>query len=92
MSGFVAYNGQFVSDDDLDAWEEIYARGEFPEGEHSVGEVINGAPGSMNSDSVTFPVQIPLETQHAIVHRAREENTTPSKLVSAVLTEAFVGA
>lgn len=102
MGGFVAYNGQFVSDDDLDAWEEIYARGEFPEGEHSVGEVINGAPGSQGEsgasgksnepDRVTLSVEIPAAMERAIVQVAKRKNLTTGEYVQNALLKSLVEA
>ncbi|EFN92664.1 hypothetical protein HMPREF9278_0470 [Mobiluncus mulieris FB024-16] len=89
MADFVAVNGQVMTDEMMERLESYYARGEFPPGEYSVGEVIDGSPPSMRSGGVTIPVQIPLETQRVIASRAKEENTTPGELVGAVLTRVF---
>lgn len=41
---YMAANGQEITDEMIDTWCEAYERGEFPVGEHAVGEVIMGRP------------------------------------------------
>lgn len=40
----IAPNGQEITDEMIDRWCEAYERGEFPEGEHSIGPVVMGQP------------------------------------------------
>lgn len=91
MGGFFASNGQFVTDEELGAWEEIYARGEFPLGEHTVGDVIDGAPDSQgNQNQVTLRVQIPAAMEQAITQVAKRKNQTTGEYVQKVLLESLV--
>lgn len=41
---YTAANGQVVTDEMIDAWCESYERGEFPDGEHTVGGIVHGRP------------------------------------------------
>ena len=38
---YTAANGQVVTDEMIDAWCESYERGEFPDGEHTVGGIVH---------------------------------------------------
>ena len=44
MSEYIAANGQVITDALIDQWCEAYERGEFPEGERTVGGVVMGRP------------------------------------------------
>lgn len=43
---YTAANGQVVTDEMIDAWCKSYERGEFPDGEHTVGGIVHGRPHS----------------------------------------------
>ena len=43
-SGYIAANGQEITEAMIDRWCDAYERGEFPEGEHTVGDVVHGKP------------------------------------------------
>jgi hypothetical protein len=43
-SGYIAANGQAITEEMIDGWCEAYGRGEFPEGERTVGGVVHGRP------------------------------------------------
>lgn len=42
--GYVAANGQEITEEMIARWCEAYERGEFPEGERSSGQVMLGCP------------------------------------------------
>lgn len=44
---YTAANGQVVTDEMIDAWCESYERGEFPDGEHTVGGIVHGRPPTL---------------------------------------------
>ena len=44
MSNYIAANGQEITETMIDRWCEAYEKGEFPEGEHTVGGVAMGRP------------------------------------------------
>ena len=39
---YVAANGQEITEEMIDTWCAAYEKGEFPEGEHTTGEVVFG--------------------------------------------------
>lgn len=92
VADFVAVNGQVMTDEMMERLESYYARGEFPPGEYSAGEVIDGPPPSMSSGVSTISVRISPEIQRVIANRAKEENVTPGELASAALTRAFTNS
>lgn len=44
MGKYTADNGMTFTDEDIDHWCEYYDKGEFPPGEHTVGEAVAGRP------------------------------------------------
>lgn len=42
--GYKAINGQEITEEMINDWCSSYDKGEFPEGEHTVGEVVIGKP------------------------------------------------
>lgn len=44
MKEYTAANGMAFTDEDINRWCEYYDKGEFPPGEHTVGEVVMGRP------------------------------------------------
>lgn len=45
---YIAANGQEITEAMIDSWCDAYERGEFPEGERTVGEVVMGRPPSVS--------------------------------------------
>lgn len=41
---YIAANGQEITEAMIGSWCNAYERGEFPEGERTVGEVVMGRP------------------------------------------------
>ena len=81
---YTAANGQVVTDEMIDAWCESYERGEFPDGEHTVGGIGEG--------TATLSVKIPLGMKEAIRRRAAAEGMTPSEFARAALSEKLLAA
>ena len=67
---YTAANGQVVTDEMIDAWCESYERGEFPDGEHTVGGIVHGRPPLSGEGTATLSVKIPLGMKEAIRRRA----------------------
>lgn len=44
---YIAANGQEITEAMIGSWCDAYERGEFPEGERTVGEVVMGRPPSV---------------------------------------------
>lgn len=57
---YATANGQVVTDEMIDAWCESYERGEFPDGEHTVGGIVHGRPPLSGEGTATLSVKIPL--------------------------------
>lgn len=53
---YTAANGQVVTDEMIDAWCESYERGEFPDGEHTVGGIVHGRPPLSGEGTATLSV------------------------------------
>ena len=80
---YTAANGQVVTDEMIDAWCESYERGEFPDGEHTVGGIVHGRPPLSGEGTATLSVKIPLGMKEAIRRRAAAEGMTPSEFARA---------
>jgi len=83
---YTAANGQVVTDEMIDAWCESYERGEFPDGEHTVGGIVHGRPPLSGEGTATLSVKIPLGMKEAIRRRAAAEGMTPSEFARAALS------
>ena len=54
---YTTASGQVVTDEMIDAWCEAYERGEFPDGEHTVGGIVHGQIGRASCrERVSSPV------------------------------------
>lgn len=93
MSTFTALNGQTVTDEKMETWEQSYAQGTFPPGEKNLGQVINGAPRSLSPEgSETLSVKIPVAMKRAITASARNQNISTSELVRSLLAKSMTEA
>ncbi|MCI5825227.1 MAG: hypothetical protein MR006_00990 [Arcanobacterium sp.] len=91
MGSFTATNGQMMTDKMMADLESIYAAGEFPPDEYSVGEVIHGTPRSLSPEgSSVLSVKVPLAMKRAIQAEAERENTTPSTLVRSIIARHMI--
>lgn len=89
---YTAANGQVVTDEMIDAWCESYERGEFPDGERTVGGIVHGRPPLSGEGTATLSVKIPLGMKEAIRRRAAAEGMTPSEFARAALSEKLLAA
>ncbi len=91
MSGQrIAANGQEITEDTIDRWCDAYDRGEFPEGEHSVGKVVHGRPPLSSEGSVTFSIKIPLGMKKAIERQAESEGVSMGAYARSALTDKLL--
>ena len=89
----IAANGQELTEGMMDRWCAAYERGEFPEGERTVGEVVYGRPPLSDEGSVTFSIKIPRGMKAAIKRRAQSEGVSMGAFVRSALTDKLlVGA
>lgn len=90
MSSYVAANGQEVTDAMIERWCASYERGEFPEGEHSVGGVVMGRPPLSTDKTTTLTIKIPVGMKAALVKRAREHGKTASGYTRELIAEELM--
>lgn len=90
MSSYIAANGQEVTDAMIERWCASYERGEFPEGEHSVGGVVMGRPPLSTDKTTTLTIKIPVGMKAALVKRAREHGKTASGYTRELIAEELM--
>lgn len=82
---YVAANGQVITDEMINRWCESYEKGEFPEGEKTVGKVVYGRPPLSSEGTVTLSVKVPIGMKVAIEQKAKEEGVGTSAFVRSAL-------
>lgn len=87
MSSYTAANGQEITDALIDQWCEAYERGEFPEGERSVGGVVMGRPPLSIDKTTTLTIKIPVGMKAALVRKAKEHGKTASGYTREIIAE-----
>lgn len=87
---YIAANGQEITDAMIDSWCAAYERGEFPEGERSVGGVVMGRPPLSTEKTVTLTVKLPAGMKAAVLRRAEQEGTTASAYTRSVLADSLL--
>ena len=92
MSSYTAANGQELTDALIDQWCEAYERGEYPEGEHTVGSVVMGRPPLSMEKTVAFTIKMPVGMKAAIVKRAKAKGQTASGYARELIAEDLMSA
>lgn len=88
---YIAANGQEMTEEMIDRWCESYEKGEFPEGEHTVGSVVLGRPPlSSGEATVTLSVKIPAGMKKAIDKEAKNEGVSSSAYVRSILADSLI--
>lgn len=85
MKEYVAANGMAFTDEDVERWCEAYDRGEFPEGERTVGGVVMGRPPLSADATVTLTVKLPAGMKAAVKRKADGEGVSTAAYVRSVL-------
>lgn len=89
---YIAANGQELTEEMINAWCDAYERGEFPEGERTVGRVVMGRPPLSAEKTVTLNVKIPVGMKVSLARRAEEQGTSMSSYVRSVLANDILAA
>ena len=89
---YIAANGQKLTNEMIDRWCDSYERGEFPEGEHTVGKVVYGRPPLSKEATVTLSVKVPVGMKEAVRKMAEAEGITPSEFTRAALSDKLLAA
>lgn len=91
--GCKAANGQDITETMIGEWCEAYERGEFPEGERTVGGLVNGRPPlSESEETVVLIVKVPVGMKAALAEAAKGKGMTVSAYVRGVLADAVLSA
>lgn len=86
---YVAADGRRFTDEDVDRWCESYERGEFPEGERTVGRAVMGRPPLSGEGTATMSIKVPVGMKRAIERKARSEGVTTSAYARAALASSL---
>jgi hypothetical protein len=89
---YIAANGQEITEAMIEGWCEAYERGEFPEGERTVGGVVMGRPPLSADKTVTVTVKIPIGMKEALARKAQNQGVTMSAYVRSVLANDILAA
>lgn len=88
--GIIAENGQVITDEMINRWEETLERDEWPEGWVNVGEIVEGKlPTSLN-DAVTLSVKIPAPMRKVIETKAKTEGKSTSAYIRGILADSLM--
>ncbi len=90
MSTYTAANGQDLTDEMIDRWCEAYDRGEFPEGERTVGCVIHGRPPLSAEGTATISIKVPVGMKKALEQRAADAGVTLSAFSRSALADKLI--
>ena len=83
---------QEITEAMIGSWCDAYERGEFPEGERTVGEVVMGRPPLSAEKTTTVTVKIPVGMKATLTKKAEERGTTMSAYVRSVLANDILAA
>ena len=89
---YIGANGQEIKEAMIVSWCDAYERGEFPEGERTVGEVVMGRPPLSAEKTTTVTVKIPVGMKATLTKKAEERGTTMSAYVRSVLANDILAA
>lgn len=87
---FIASNGQPVTEDMLNRWCDALDRDEWPEGEHSVGDIIIGRPPMSPEGSVVMSFKVPPAMKRAVEQQARDEGLSTSEYLRSIVADRLV--
>lgn len=88
-----AANGQEITETMIGEWCEAYERGEFPEGERTVGGPVNGRPSlSASEETVVLNVKVPVGMKAALAAAAKRNGMTLSAYARSLLADAVLSA
>lgn len=87
---YVAANGQELDGRTIDRWCEAYERGEFPEGEHTVGPVVEGRPPMTSDNSAVISIKVPKGMKIAAERNAKAAGMSLSAYVRSILAEGML--
>lgn len=87
---WVAPDGREIKDAMIDGWCEAYERGEFPEGERTVGKVVYGRPPLSSEGTAVISIKVPIGMKKAVEQRAKAEGVTTSAYARAAIADKLL--
>lgn len=72
-------------------WCDAYESGSFPEGEHTVGQVVHGRP-PLSTGTAAILVKVPLGLKLAIERRAEQQGISTSAFTRSALTDKLLAS
>lgn len=87
---YTAADGREVTEEMIDRWCEAYERGEFPEGERTVGGVVRGRPPLSNEGSAVISIKVPAGMKVAVERKARSQGMSTSAYARDALVDKLL--
>lgn len=84
---YYAVNGQEITEEMIDRWCASYERGDFPEGEYTVGKAVMGRPPLSSDKTATLIFKVPAGMKAAIQRKADQLGVTVSTYARSVLAQ-----
>lgn len=89
---YIAATGQVITDAMIDHWCEAYERGEFPEGEHSVGDVVHGKPLRSRESTAVMTIKVPVGMKAAVAKRAADNGISASEFARRAIANELLAS
>lgn len=87
---YIAADGTPITDEVIDRWSEAYERGDFPEGEHTVGGVHYGRPPLSSEGTAVVSVKVPIGMKRAIEREASKAGISTSEYAREALADKLL--
>ncbi len=85
-------DGQEITEEMIAQWCDAYESGSFPEGEHTVGQVVHGRPPLSTEGTAVISVKVPLGLKLAIERRAEQQGISTSAFTRSALTDKLLAS
>lgn len=89
---YIAAKGQEITEAMIERWCDAYDRGEFPEGDRTVGGVAMGRPPMSADKTVTVGVKMPSGMKAALTSKAKQRGMSMSAYAREVLANDLMAA
>lgn len=88
---YIAASGQEITEAMIDRWCDAYERGEFPEGEDTIGGVVYGRPPLSREGTAVISIKVPIGMKLAVERRARSQGVSTSAYARDALADKLLG-
>ncbi|OUN45198.1 hypothetical protein B5G20_10020 [Collinsella sp. An7] len=87
---YVAADGREITEEMIGRWCDAYERGEFPDGERTVGRVVYGRPPLSNEGTAVISIKVPVGMKKAIERKAKAAGVSTSAYARAALSDKLI--